>query len=303
MASPSLDQRSLVRVTLTYGVGASVIALLSLAMYRYLRAKRTQQRVFAYMFTKLGTPCLSSALDQASPSQLFKSLTIVQAPRNCCERSTPVHGPFSFVSHLLDQYKSRLFAPLKRLRSSDANLMQEGDGCIRILEIGIGSGSNLKYYPKGSRLISVEPNPFFERFFMENIIAFPDTQVEQFIEGTAEDMSAVASDSVDVVVSTHVLCSVGDVAKCLAEVRRVLAPGGRFMFVEHVSYPEDYGKSRRAQGLAEGVWRAFNDDCRLTRDVAKDVSAAGFSQVHSELHMINDVYYLMRPHLLGTAIK
>ncbi|KAF4530202.1 hypothetical protein B566_EDAN018320 [Ephemera danica] len=105
---------------------------------------------------------------------------------------------------------------------------------IRILEIRCGSGANLKYFPSGSRLILVDINPSFEGALRENLLKYPELQLEKLIHCSAESMSDIPDESVDVLVSTTVLCSVPDVHETLDEALRVLVPGGKFYFLEHV---------------------------------------------------------------------
>merc|ERR1712137_1284721 len=117
-------------------------------------------------------------------------------------------------------------------KSHDIELKNKG--LIRILEIGAGTGPNFEFYPANSKLTVVEPNPFFESIFYESHTKYPAIQLEKFVLRMAEDMSDVPDNSIDVVVSTLVLCSVRNLELTLKEVQRVLAPGGKFYYWEHV---------------------------------------------------------------------
>jgi ubiquinone/menaquinone biosynthesis C-methylase UbiE len=182
-------------------------------------------------------------------------------------------------------------------------LADEGIGCIRLLEIGIGSGNNLKFYPNNTRLISVEPNSHFDTYFEKNRKKFPNIILEKSIAGTAEDMSTIADNSIDVVVSTHVLCSVSDVQTCLNEIKRVLIPNGKFIYVEHVAY-ETGTFCRRLQTSVEWIWKIFNDDCRLTAETSQLIREAEFSSVDEQYCIVNELSIgLIRPHIFGTATK
>ena len=86
------------------------------------------------------------------------------------------------------------------------------------------TGANFEFYPANSQLTVVEPNAFFEPLFYQNQSKHPDIKMEKFVLASAEDMKGVEDDSVDVVVSTLVLCSVRSLEKTLQEVHRVLAP-------------------------------------------------------------------------------
>lgn len=85
-------------------------------------------------------------------------------------------------------------------------------------------GGNFEFFPPNSRLTVVEPNAFFEPMFYERQSKFPSLKMERFVLAKAEDMKDIEDGSIDIVVSTLVLCSVESVEKTLSEVERVLAP-------------------------------------------------------------------------------
>lgn len=123
---------------------------------------------------------------------------------------------------LIEPIKKALFADLSDI---DSNLIDlRNKGLIRILEIGIGSGSNLKYYPQQCRLVVVDPSPHFLDYFRDNIDRFPDINLEKFVVSPGERLRGIPTNSVDVVVTTTVLCCVENVAKVLKEIKRVLVP-------------------------------------------------------------------------------
>ena len=207
------------------------------------------------------------------------------------------------LSTCLEPYKRQLFSTLNQMLSHDSALAEGGVGCIRILEIGIGSGNNLKFYPNNTHLIAVEPNPYFDSCFEKKLGDFPHIVLEKSITGSAEDMSDIEDNSVDVVVSTHVLCSVNDIKQCLKEIRRVLQPNGRFIYVEHVSY-ESGSVYQKIQTWVEYIWKMFNDDCKLTLHTSQYIRDADFSSIEEQSIIVNELLItLIRPHIFGIAYK
>ena len=166
-----------------------------------------------------------------------------------------------------------------------------------VLEIGPGTGPNLAYYPRDIHWIGVEPNPAMLPYLGREAARL--NMRLDIREGVGEELPA-ANESVDAVVSTLVLCSVRDQAQTLREVLRVLKPGGRFVFVEHVAAPRDTGL-RRLQGLVRPVWQVASDGCHPDRETWLAIEQAGFEHVRLE-HFRLDAG-LAAPHIAGVAIK
>ncbi|XP_037094276.1 methyltransferase-like protein 7A, partial [Pollicipes pollicipes] len=130
--------------------------------------------------------------------------------------------------------KKEVFASLEELKSADPELQKKN--ALNILEVGVGSGTNLEYYPADSRLLCVDPNKEFEIYFRRECkrkAAHLDPDI-RFVTERGECMPSVADNSVDVVVTTLVLCCVRHVDQMIREIHRVLVPGGKYYFVEHV---------------------------------------------------------------------
>ncbi|XP_059478093.1 N6-adenosine-methyltransferase TMT1A-like isoform X2 [Neocloeon triangulifer] len=169
-------------------------------------------------------------------------------------------------------HKERLFAELRKIKSKDPQLQKEGK--LRILEVGCGS----EHLPKGSHLIMLDPNESFRPLLERNLQKHPSLKLERFVLGKVEEMSSVRDESVDAVVCTLVLCSVDDVAAALAEVRRVLVPGGKFIFLEHVA--AERGSVLRALQWflsASRLWPSVFCGCILNKELDKLVKNAGFT--------------------------
>lgn len=91
-----------------------------------------------------------------------------------------------------------------------------------MLEVGVGEGTNFELYPDNCSLTVLEYNEHFEKKFTENVKKFSKIKFEKFVTGLVEDMHEFQDNSFDVVLCTHVLCSVSDVPEGLQEIRRVL---------------------------------------------------------------------------------
>lgn len=167
-----------------------------------------------------------------------------------------------------------------------------------IVELGPGSGANFRYYPRGTRVIAVEPNPMMlKRMYAQ--AARHGVEIDLRHAG-AEGME-VESESADLVVSTLVLCSVRDPDQVLSEVRRVLRPGGRFAFLEHVA--ADPGtRLRNVQEAIHAPWHWLGEGCHLNRDTASTIEDAGFRELEFErFNGSGNTPY--RPHISGFALR
>ena len=166
-----------------------------------------------------------------------------------------------------------------------------------VLEIGAGAGPNAPYLRAGTRWLAVEPNVHFHPRLRQTAEAH-DLALT-LLPGAAEALP-VADASVDAVLSTLVLCSVERPEVALAEVLRVLRPGGRFVFIEHVAAPRGSGR-RRLQRLLRRPWGWIADGCRPDRDTERAIRAAGFEAV--EVERFGATLGLIRPHIAGAATK
>ena len=142
-----------------------------------------------------------------------------------------------------------------------------------VLELGPGTGLNLPHYGGGvEQLFLAEPAAHMRGRLRARL-------VERGLPGEVLPVSArkvpLPDGSVDVVVATLLLCSVRQVEQTLATIRRLLRPGGRYIFIEHVGATPG-GTTRRLQHLVEPLWRQVSGDCRLTRDTEATLQAAGW---------------------------
>ncbi|HEY6986809.1 MAG TPA: methyltransferase domain-containing protein [Bryobacteraceae bacterium] len=181
-----------------------------------------------------------------------------------------------------EKYKERLFAGLSGT----------------VLEIGPGTGVNLRYFRGDSmRWIGVEPNLFMERYLRDEAARLAVT-VDLRI-GTA-DALPIDNESVDAVISTLVLCCVQNQRQSLREVIRVLKPGGRLVFLEHVAASPGT-RLRRLQNFITPVWKRLGDGCHPNRETGAALERAGFARVDYE--RITAPVPVVSPQIVGTAVK
>lgn len=165
-----------------------------------------------------------------------------------------------------------------------------------VLEIGPGTGANLKFYPERVLLTGLEPNPHMQRYLNEKAGKL-GRQID-VLTGTAEDIP-LEDESVDAVVSTLVLCSVKDQEQVLREIQRILKPGGTFLFMEHVAAPE-HTFLRRIQRWIKPLWKRMADGCRPDRETWKAIEEAGFEDLQLEYFRLP--LPVVGPHIMGTAV-
>lgn len=142
----------------------------------------------------------------------------------------------------------------------------------RVLEIGIGSGLNLPYYGTAvEQIIGLDPSPKLLAMARE---AARQTAIPlELIENSAEAIP-LYNRSIDTIVTTWTMCSIPDVQRALGEMRRVLKPGGRLLFVEHGRSP-DPGVCRWQDRLTP-IWRRVGGGCHLNRTISELIEDAGF---------------------------
>uniref|UniRef100_V9LBR7 Methyltransferase-like protein 7A n=1 Tax=Callorhinchus milii TaxID=7868 RepID=V9LBR7_CALMI len=189
--------------------------------------------------------------------------------------------------------KKELFANLPQLGSAKG---------LTILELGCGTGSNFEFFPQGSKLVCVDPNPHFESYLTRSKAQNKHLTFQRFLVAKGEDLSQVDSGSVDAVVCTLVLCTVTDTDKVLKEILRVLRPGGIFYFMEHV-VGDKTSWMRVVQYVIQPVWRYFGDGCDLNRATWENLDKAGFSELNLRHVMTNLNMAVVRPHIVGYAVK
>jgi ubiquinone/menaquinone biosynthesis C-methylase UbiE len=204
------------------------------------------------------------------------------------------------------EVRERIFAALydplgahwekKHGRELRRKLLAEVRG--RVLEIGVGTGQSFAHYPPVDELVGVEPSePMLRR---ARIRAAETGRDVSLVEAPAEQLP-FEDESFDTVVTMAVLCTVDDPERSLREIRRVLRPGGRFRFLEHVR-SSDPRRARWQDGL-ERSWGFVAGGCHPNRRTLETIEAAGFEVVELEQGELPGQLPLVRPYILGTAIQ
>lgn len=167
-----------------------------------------------------------------------------------------------------------------------------------VLEVGAGTGVNLTALPADVRLTLVEPAEGMRRQLEAR--AARDPRVQAVIDASAEELP-FPDGSFDAVVVGLVLCSVSDPVRAIAEIHRVLRPGGRLAFVEHVC-ARSPGLAR-VQRVIEPVWTVCGRGCRLTRDTERLLTEGGFTFERLDRDDLPSAAVVVRPAIRGVAVR
>lgn len=169
----------------------------------------------------------------------------------------------------------------------------------RTIDLGAGTGANLPLFPAAvSELVLAEPDPHMLKKLRARVGGGePPVSV---VQAGAEALPFEDA-SFDTAVFTLVLCTVPDPAVALAEAARVLRPGGKLLFVEHVR-SQDAGLARWQDRL-ERPWRFLGDGCHCNRDTGATIEASPFAVEHLEAGQLPKSIPIVRPLLIGSARK
>jgi SAM-dependent methyltransferase len=209
--------------------------------------------------------------DEAGRRGLQQRLFAALYPKSTSSENTPV----------TEAHKREIFAGL------------QGD----VMEIGPGKGDNLAYLGEVTHWIGIEPN-----LYMQDALraALSQAHIEGEIHtGTAEN-THLPDASFDAVISSFVLCSVTDLDAALAEILRVLRPGGRFAFMEHVAAPQGT-LLRRSQRFIRPLWQLMADGCHPDREIEAAIRRAGFASVEVQTFRVPEP--IVSPRIAGVAVK
>jgi SAM-dependent methyltransferase len=186
-----------------------------------------------------------------------------------------------YVHRLLGARKAALFAVLPD----------------EVVELGPGTGADLRYYRCGTRLIAIEPNPQMHSALARAAIRRGE---DLDIRAVGAEDTGLPTASVDAMVCTLVLCTVPDPAAALAEAGRILRPGGRLVFVEHVAAAEGTALAGLQRLLREG-WQWAFEACDLRRPTGALLAAAGFADLELEHYRMRSLFVPVNEQVAGVA--
>jgi ubiquinone/menaquinone biosynthesis C-methylase UbiE len=168
----------------------------------------------------------------------------------------------------------------------------------RTIELGAGTGANLDLYPDAvTELVLSEPDPHMAKRLRRHLA--DSGRAATVAEDPAENLP-FPNDSFDTAVATLVLCTVPDPASALAELARVLRPGGRLLFIEHVRSTDP--ATARWQDRLERPWRFFADGCHCNRDTIATLGASPFEPPEVEHGTVPKAPPIVRPLVHGEAL-
>ncbi len=213
------------------------------------------------------------------------------------------------MGRLYEQTMGRAFAAgydrtLKRteesgLRDIRRELLSEAKG--RTIDIGAGTGANLGLFPPAvTELVMAEPDPHMRRRLDEKVAAGAGGIETRTVAAGAGDLP-FGDASFDTVVFTLVLCTVPDPAAALAEAARVLRPGGRVLFCEHV-LSEDADRAKWQHRLRR-PWRFLAAGCVCDRDTLATLEASPLEVERVDHGKLPKAFPIVRPLIRGTAVN
>jgi len=201
----------------------------------------------------------------------------------------------------LIEIKKKLLKELKE----DNRLPKNEDDKMVILELNIGSGTNISYYPKDAIIIGTDFLEGNREKLEENILLKHDEREYSYIETTAEALEGIPDESISCIICFHTLCSCRNSVRALQEIKRVLMPYGKVYFIEHTREPVKFSASWFWQlNFAPSL---FLVGCCI-KGVEFQIDKSGFQRVsyercHIDLYRQSRPMHALMPHVYGFAVK
>lgn len=193
----------------------------------------------------------------------------------------------------------RMTAESERAGMSDKRHDLVADARGDTLELGAGTGLNLRHYPPAvSRLVLAEPSRFMAAKLRERVAREAGGRRVEVVEAGGEALP-FADDEFDTAVLTLVLCTIDNPAAALREIARVLRPGGRLLFLEHVR--SRHPGVARWQDRLEKPWKAIGNGCRCNRDTLATLEASPLTLERVRDDKLPKAPPIVRPLIVGAA--
>ena len=192
-----------------------------------------------------------------------------------------------YQEQVLPRFQDKVMAR-KANRAVRARVCEGLHGAV--MEVGFGTALNTRYYPSEvSKVVAIEPSRVCMRIAEPRIA---ETSVPVEYGGLTGEHLDLPAAEFDAVLSTWTLCTIPNLEAALAEMRRVLKPGGSFHFVEHGHAPDQ--KVANWQVRLEPLNKRLAGGCHLTRHISEDIERAGF-----EIEKIETYYFEGEPKPVG----
>jgi ubiquinone/menaquinone biosynthesis C-methylase UbiE len=190
----------------------------------------------------------------------------------------------------------RWYEPAERAGLDELRRRTLADVSGRVLEIGAGTGLNLPYYPSSAEeIVLAEPDPPMARRLSARLAG---TQVPGKLLSAPAEALPFEDSSFDWVVSSFVLCTVPELERALTEIKRVLRPGGKLAFLEHIRSTDP--KLARWQDRLHGAWFRLGNGCHCNRRTVEGIERE-FELGEVSFGDLPKAPFLWRPFALGTA--
>jgi len=207
-------------------------------------------------------------------------------------KNNTIRGPInSWLLKVMSSYIHYKFGDMKNAMFKDHP--------DRLVEVGSGTGENMRYLRKGTHLIAIEPNIHMHDNLRKTAEKYGIHLEIKSLVGESIDL---ADDSCEFVISTLVLCTVNDLPECLRQIKRILKPSGKFVFIEHVKAKERTVLSL-IQNLLHRPWHYCFEGCHTNRDIQPYIEAAGFSDLRIESYNLYSPIVPIIPQIKGIAVK